>query len=137
MSLAHIEGFKYQTHKDWVTYVGDFGQKEDITDGWLTLSKEGRLTIRAGYAWDGASGLLTINTMNSRQGSVLHDALYQLMRRELISRKYKSKADQRFYDQLIMDGMAQFRAKYWRRAVNKFGHPATLPSHKRQVIYAP
>ena len=137
MSLAHVAGFKYQTHKEWKTFVGDYGQTEDIIDGWITLTADGWLIIKAGYAWDGASGFLTINTMNSRQGSLKHDALYQLMRRELIDRKYKRKADRAFYEQLLTDGMWKFRAGYWHRAVVKFGEAATLPSHKRQVIYAP
>lgn len=137
MSLAHVDGFRFQTHKRWKTYVGDFGQTEDIVDGWIALTSDGWLIIEPGYAWDGASGWITINTMNSRQGSLGHDALYQLMRRELIDRKYKPDADTWFHKQLLTDGMWKFRANYWLRGVTKFGDDATLPSHKRVVLYAP
>jgi len=137
MSLAHIDGFRFQTHREWRAYVSNYGQTKDIVDGWITLTADGWLIVRAGYAWDGASGFFTINTMNSRQGSLGHDALYQLMRRELIDRKYKRQADRWMYERLLEDGMWKFRAKYWHRAVKKFGEASTLPSHKRQVIYAP
>ena len=47
-------------------------------DKYITLDA-GVLTIHAGYAWDGASGPV-VDTVNSIRATLVHDAVYQLMR---------------------------------------------------------
>lgn len=60
----------------------------------VNLDPEGLLKIEAGYAWDGPSGP-TIDTKTFIRGSLIHDALYQLMREEKLDRiKYRENADQ-------------------------------------------
>lgn len=87
---------------------------------WITLQSDGSLIIAQGYAWDGASGI-AINTQNTIAASCGHDALYQLMRLELLQKTQRLKADECLRDWLIEDGVFSLRANVWFVAVRLFG----------------
>jgi hypothetical protein len=91
--------------------------------GFIDLYADGRLVIHTGYAWDGASGP-TIDTETSKRGSLVHDALYQLIREGLLPRAAKDATDLEFRDLCIDDGMWEWRAKLWCWAVDQFGWAA-------------
>lgn len=82
------------------------------------MTVEGLLTVRAGYCWDGASGP-TFDTKNTFTASLIHDALYQLMRENALERTHRERADRILYEILRSRGMSRFRAKMWHRAVEK------------------
>jgi len=86
----------------------------------------GRLTIKKGYAWDGASGI-TIDTDSSMRGALIHDALYQLMREGLLDICNRDYADKLLRDICIEDGMYKWRAKYWYWCVSKFAEKYARP----------
>ena len=90
-----------------------------IETAYLRLD-ETTLTIKARYAWDGASGP-TVDTPDTMRASLVHDALYQLIRLGVLARALKGAADQLLHDLLIADGMNRIRAWYWLRAVRWFG----------------
>jgi len=103
----------------------------------LYLGKDGRLTIYKGYAWDGASGP-TIDGKSNMRASLVHDALYQLIRLVLIPQEYKKVADTLFYDILLEDGMNKLRADMWREGVEHFGGASCIPgSQDKEVLIAP
>jgi hypothetical protein len=77
------------------------------------------LTIKAGYAWDGPSGP-SVDTKNFMRGSLVHDALYQLLRAGKIDQKYRKYADQLLREMCRQDGMSAFRAWYVYRTVRAF-----------------
>lgn len=79
---------------------------------YLTLTATGRLTISADYAWDGPSGP-AIDTKNFMRGSLVHDALYQLMRLGALDPDiYRIQADELLRKICLEDGMSQLRA-WW------------------------
>lgn len=80
------------------------------------------VTVKIGYVWDGASGP-TIDTSDSVCASLGHDVMYELIGSGDISMDNKEGADFWFYERLIQDGMPQFRAFYWYKAVRLFGVP--------------
>lgn len=93
----------------------------------VNLDPEGLLKIEAGYAWDGPSGP-TIDTKTFIRGSLIHDALYQLMREEKLDRiKYRENADQLLKKICLEDGMNSFRASYVYQFVRWFGESAARP----------
>jgi hypothetical protein len=98
---------------------------------YIELTKEGLLTIVQGYAWDGPSGL-TIDTRTFMRGSLIHDALYQLMRAERIDRKKCRKEADKILVQICReDGMSAFRCFYVYWAVRLFaGKASKLESSK-------
>jgi hypothetical protein len=82
------------------------------------------MVLSAGYAWDGPSGP-TIDTKTFMRGSLIHDALYQLLRERVVRVEHLHEARQ-YADELLReicleDGMNRFRAWYVFWAVRYFG----------------
>ncbi len=82
----------------------------------------GNLTINVGYAWDGATGPV-IDTKNTLIASLVHDALYQAMRLNLIPNGEATRklADKTFYSILKDNNVFILRRSIWYLAVRMFG----------------
>ena len=134
--ISYKDGYKYQLKAD---YVSDIGIKLDrpVDMEFIALSEGGKITIRNGYAWDGPSGP-TIDTLNFMRGSLVHDALYQLMREDkLDAEACKDQADRLLQRMCKEDGMFSLRAWVVYQAVRLFGRPATNPTNIKPLIKAP
>ena len=85
------------------------------------------LSVKRGYAWDGASGPI-INTRDTLVASLVHDVLYQAMRLNLIksSKENRQIADKNFFEILKMNGVNSIRRKVWYFAVRLFGKKSTI-----------
>ena len=134
--IAYMSGYKYQLYNSVSFLIPSLRKYAPINHMYFSVDLDGLLTIKIGYAWDGASGP-AINTANSKRGSLVHDVLYQMMRLELILLEYKKTADQILEALCVLDGMWEWRAGNWYDAVASFGTSATLPSHRKQLKYAP
>ncbi len=88
--------------------------------GPLKMKTDGTLIIDQVYAWDGPSGP-TIDTKTFMRGSLIHDALYQLIREGVLSMADRKRVDQILREICREDGMAKFRAWYVYHGVRKFG----------------
>ena len=109
----------------------------DINTEFINLDTCGNLVVRKGYAWDGPSGPV-IDTEENMRASLVHDALYQLMRNEELSaRAYRKSADQLFKDICKEDGVSNFRASAYYKSLRKFGRPAASQQNKKQIHRAP
>ena len=128
-------GYKYQVTRPFYIKL-NVVPFAPIDLPFVKMDSEGNMDILPGYAWDGASGP-TWDTLNSMRGSLCHDVLYQLIRRQLISCSYKEYADQILHDLCTEDGMYKWRADYWRWAVLKFGTASTLASAEPKEEVAP
>jgi len=133
--LYYREGYEYQVARDYHirTALIPFAP---VKTKFIVLSITGNMVIKAGYAWDGASGP-TWDTKNSMIGSMAHDAGYQLIRLGLILPEYKDLLDQMLHALCTEDGMFSWRADYWLWAVNKFGAGSTRPSAEPPEMMAP
>ena len=100
------------------------------------LAADGTLTIAAGYAWDGASGPIAQGPEIVR-GSLVHDALYQLMRECGLSPRWREDADELLRQMLIEDGLHAGMASLVFRAVRTFGGQFADPKSTRPVLVAP
>lgn len=129
------EGYKYQLAENHHTVVSIF-PSETIKSEFITLEPTGKLTIRRGYAWDGPSGP-TLDTRCSMRGSLVHDALYQLLREGSLPQSARDQADEELYRRLKEDGMWGWRAWLWRREVKKFAGAAADPRNRKTVLNAP
>ena len=108
-----------------------------IDTDYIYLDTNGNLLVEKGYAWDGPSGPV-IDTEENMRASLVHDALYQLMRnRELSSRTHRKAADQLFKDICKEDGVSNFRASAYYKALRKYGKPAASTQNKKIVYRAP
>lgn len=91
--------------------------------GFISFTADGHFTIAPGYCWDGASGP-TFDTPDTVCAALGHDCLYELMDHGKLSVYiYKPIADLWFYNRLRQDGMPDFRAWYWYKAVYIAGKP--------------
>lgn len=121
---------------DWLK-IKDIGEVEG---GWACLAyqMDGKihLIIKEGYAWDGPSGP-SIDTKNFMRSSLVHDALYQLMREGVIPESYRKKADQEMRKISLEDGMRKFRAWYTYIAVRLFGAFFARKRPKAKILSAP
>lgn len=95
-----------------------------------------RLHIAAGYAWDGASGP-AIDTKNFRNGSLVHDVLYQMMRQEAIPESNRTRADQILKEICREDGMWIVRATWVYVAVRTCAKRSSKPEAEQKPATAP
>ena len=101
----------------------------------LILSKTGFLEIEPNYAWDGTSGPVK-DTSANMFASLVHDALYQLMREEskisetMGKRKrciFRLEADNLFHDHWVRNGGSERWVKRCYDALRKYGESSTFP----------
>lgn len=136
--ISYKEGYKYQLFEEYQTDT-PIKIDEDVSSNgdYVLLSKEGKIVIKKGYAWDGPSGP-TIDTLNFMRGSLVHDALYQLMReKKLIKAVHRDPADRLLQKMCKDDGMCSIRAWWVYHGVSKFGGSAADSSNIKLVIKAP
>ena len=129
------KGYKYQL-PETITYRSKLLSKVEISTYYVDLTRTGVLTIRRGFAWDGASGL-TIDSPSSITASAVHDALYYLIRQGLLPRHFRKAADEILRDLCIEKGMWKWRANAWYKAVRIGGKGAANPANKKKIYTAP
>lgn len=135
-SILYRAEYKYQLARAYVVTTAIYPH-EDIETDFVDLSTAGRLVVKKGYAWDGPSGPI-VDTRENLRASLVHDALYQLMRRDFLkSRTHRKSADQIFRDLCKEDGVSSVRANVYYRALRRFGKPSASPQNKRVVHRAP
>jgi Protein of unknown function (DUF1353) len=124
-----LRKYEYQLMNDYAIQI-DIKPIQDIEFTYLSLSSSGLLKMKKTYAWDGPSGP-TIDTKDFMRGSLVHDALYQLMRLQSLDyEKYRKRADEILRGICLEDGMSKFRAWYVYQAVRIFAGGAARPSKK-------
>ena len=121
-----LNKYKYQLVSDYTIHI-DIKPEKVAETPFIRLGTDGTLTIRQHYAWDGPSGP-TIDTRTFMRGSLVHDALYQLMRMSKLDHKiHRESADRLLRTMCLKDGMAPFRAWYIYHGVRRFGGKSALP----------
>jgi hypothetical protein len=132
--IKYRKGYKYQLAEDYKIQTGIIGYS--IETGFLQLFLSGVLKIKSGYAWDGPSGP-AIDTLNFMRGSLVHDAIYELIRKGLIAKLERKIADDLLKQICIEDGMSETRAGYAYKAVRAFASFAAESENKKEIITAP
>ncbi len=134
--IGYKKGYKYQLTAAYECSI-DIKPKDLIVTEYIDFSIEGKLTIKKGYAWDGPSGP-TYDSLNFMRGSLVHDALYQLMRENHLEKdEYRDPADRQLQTMCKEDDMSSIRAWWVYLGVKWGGKPAADPSNKKPVIKAP
>jgi len=132
--IYYKKGFKYQLTRTYTVQTSLLGYS--ISTRYITLTIDGLLTIHQGYCWDGPSGP-SVDTKNFMRGSLIHDALYQLMREEELPQEERYLADRILMQACLQDGMCKIRAWYVFESVKKFASFAASPHNKKEELTAP
>lgn len=134
-----IDGYKYQLMEGY-SHETNWLLPNAVQTGarWVLLSKNGKITFKKGYAWDGPSGP-TIDTKKFMRGSLVHDGCYQLIREKLLPMSKRKSADVLLWMICLADGMSRTRADYVYHAVRALGGSAAKPikSPKSVILTAP
>lgn len=133
--IAYAEGYRYQLREDYSIQL-EFPYYRDVKTDFLELTTKGVLTIRKGYAWDGPSGPVFDGDAIMRP-SLVHDALYQLMRLEVLHKSRREYADELLRRLCLEDGMSSISAWFVYHAVRLFGETCTEPWMEKETQFAP
>lgn len=149
--IRYRSGYKYQLAEEYSLPVrvnfqqsilkahrstDDAEAREGIETEYIDLSVDGVLTVKSGYAWDGPSGP-TFDTKSFMRGSLVHDALYQLMRGGYLPESCREDADQELHRICREDGMNRFRAWYVLLGVRKAAGFAASSTAEKKIYTAP
>ena len=97
----HPEWF-YRLHEDTV-FKTPYRLAIEIDTPYATLKTDGTLIVKAGYGWNGPSGIpKKFHTGGMIYGALAHDALYGLMCEGLLSR---SAENRKMADQVLREAM--------------------------------
>jgi len=136
MKYKLLGNYKYQ-NLDTLTILTEIKIVGNTGNPYVNITADGLLTINKGYSWDGPSGP-TIDTKTFIRGSLIHDALYQLMREGYIDDEHRDYADRLLRKICIEAGMNKFRAWYVYISLKWFGEKNTKPIKKfNKVFIAP
>ena len=133
-----LRKYKYQLTEDFRIDI-EIEVEAEIETEFLRLTVDKELTVKKKYAWDGPSGP-TFDTKSFMRGSLVHDALYQLMREKYLDyREHRAYADHLLRKICRHDGMNALRAWYVYKMVRAFGEKSARPEPKKMaaVICAP
>lgn len=130
-SIYYKDGYKYQLGKSYKEVV-DIHPEKTVQNTYTRLEPDGTLTIAHGYAWDGPSGP-TVDTKTFMRGSLVHDALYQLIREGKLPLEAREQADKELKRICIEDGMNSVRAWLVYQGVNIFGATYTMQKSSKFI----
>lgn len=131
--MRYRKGYKYQLHEDEifnipVTLIAGFETE------YFSMSKEGILTVKSSYAWDGPTWP-AIDTKNFMKGSLVHDCLYQIMREGFLAASvHRKMADILLIRTTRAEGMSRIRCMWVYYAVRIFGVKLADPANRKQVM---
>ena len=103
---------------------------QTVDTPYVKLRADGLLEIARGYAWDGPSGP-TLDTPSFMRGSLVHDALYQLIRIRKLPLAYREFADLLLQKICLEDGMCPIRAGWVYLGVKLFGGKHARPGSEK------
>lgn len=133
--IRYKSGFKYQLHETYTITLPWLAGYPDYSADFLGVHGD-VLTIEKGYAWDGASGP-TWDSKSSMRASLVHDALYQLMRVGVLPESARPAADDELYNIGLEDGMFRARIWAWRKGVRWAAGGAAKKGTERAIQEAP
>ncbi len=122
-----VRNYNYQLREDYTYHLGRTFDPAPIGNEFIEITAEGVLTIRKYYAWDGVSGPV-METQANIKASLVHDALYQLMREgKLDHLLYREWSDRLFMDMCRRGGVNDRIAALYFKALHLFGAKNAKP----------
>ncbi len=118
---------KYKKRRDYKYTLAEAYQLEtqwlnmpEINTQYIQLNTQGQIHIAKAYSWDGASGPMP-DFRSIMRGSLIHDALYQLIREQHLDPSFRAAADRLLLQICLDDGMNPLLAHWVHFCVRCFG----------------
>lgn len=127
--------FKYKLTEDYFIDLPEKFRSHYINTPFIKLHKT-RLYIIKGYRWDGPSGP-TLDVRSFMRGSLIHDALYQLIREGRLEKRLRRDADKLLRSHCREDGMNWLYSYVVYKALRLFGGKAVNPEGHITIVKAP
>ena len=89
-----------------------------ISTPFVRLRRDGTMTIRKGYAWNGSNWSID---WKSKTASMYHDAGYQFMRLGMLDKKYREYLDELYRIILLEKGLWKLLADFRYTVLRNFG----------------
>lgn len=100
------------------------------------IAPDGTLTMAAGYAWDGPTGV-PIKLRSMVRAALFHDAGYQLLREGIVPPEHRITFDQHLRDTMRADGAWAITAWAAYTAVRALGARFADPSSRKPILETP
>lgn len=127
-----LHRYKYVLHKLFRFNCGIKGFTATLP--YILLFKDGEVTLKIGYAWNGAN--IVRDTKATIGASLHHDPMFQLLQMGIIPQHYRPQIDQLYIDIALELGMWKIRAAIHLSGLNKFSKYFCRPgSYKPDKIY--
>jgi len=117
IQFDEIKGMKYRVTRTFSMSTGIIPVKT-ISSAFCSLDEDGKIIIRKGFCWDGATG--AIDTPSIMHGSCVHDVFCNWFNEGLITKENRKQADQLFKTINKQEHMPKIRVKWVYQAVRKF-----------------
>jgi len=146
--IKYKAGYKYQLVDTYWSKVPVY-PAVPISTRYATLSVDGLLILKKGFAWDGPSGEINIGKYKTvsidftkdkpdkMRASAEHDALYRFMAEGLLHERWRPYVDTRLYKVMIEDGAPKAEAKLWFLAVKRFARKYATAENINPILEAP
>jgi len=128
VSYKYGAGYKYQL-KDEVRHRLWLDMGLDTKGNQFVCIEGGYLIIKPGYAWDGPSGPV-IDRGSTMYPSLIHDALYQLIREGHMHIRYRDRCDKEFALLCKNRGVWSIWTRGYYRTLKAFGKSAATKAAK-------
>jgi len=132
--ISYKEGYKYQLSEP-AQHKTKFRADKEIDTNYINLDTDGLLTVKKSFAWDGAT--YARDTPTIIRGSLIHDALCQLINEGLLPKRFQVLADNELRQICLEDGMSKIRAWWVYRAVRRFDKSGLKKHEPKEVLPAP
>ena len=133
--IYYAAGYKYWLSATYRVQT-DILPDADVVTEYVLLGTTGMLSILEGFAWDGPSGP-TFDTPDFMRASLVHDALYLLIRGGHLPATWRERADNLLRSICLEDGMQHVRAEAVYQGVRIFGDPYAAREKFKPIIEAP
>ena len=128
--MKYRKGYKYQLAEDELFITKLYGY--NIITKRIELHPDGSLIVREGYACDGPSGP-TIDRRENMSAAVLHDALYELMRKALLLHLHWPEADAEYGKQMKKCGAWDITVAINIAGLKFMNGKCALPKNRKKV----
>jgi len=128
--------WKYRLVAPYAVGIPLIMERRITSPGEYIILDGGTISLKQGYAWDGPSGPI-VDTRTLMRPSVVHDALYQLMREALLGLAHRGLSDDIFRTHCLEDGVSRLRARRLRWGLKVFGEKYARPTRPLPILRAP